>query len=456
MILESIRAHGGRSYEVGGCVRDRLLGEPIKDIDIEVFHLNPNSLTRVLAKFGHVDSVGVSFGVIKLRSPTGEDFDFTLPRRENKSGKGYCGFQVEVDHTLTVKEAASRRDFTINSIYRCPFEDQLIDPFGGIRDLQMGILRATSARFAEDPLRVLRGMQFAARFDLSIDEETTTYCRSLLPEAELLALDRIWIEWKKWATRGKKPALGLQLLKATGWLSLYPELVAIVDIPQDPQWHPEGDVWTHTLHVCDAAASIACREKLNDDERLVLMFAALCHDLGKASTTQFVDGRWRAHGHCAAGVEPTRCFLNRIGCPEYIAQQVTPLVVEHLVHAQPSPNVRAVRRLSHRLGNATIAQLLCLIEADLRGRPPLAGDLPAELRRIEKLAAQEKVTDGCPQPLIGGRHLVAIGHKPARWFGDVLQKCYEAQLDGSFSDEPGGIAMLEKLLKQSDDVPNGV
>ena len=447
-ILESIRAHGGRPYEVGGCVRDRLLGEPIKDIDIEVFHLDANSLMEVLSKFGRVDSVGVSFGVIKLRSPAGEDFDFTLPRRENKTGEGYRGFQVEVDHTLTVEAAASRRDFTINSIYRCPLDDQMIDPFGGSLDLQLRILRATSSRFAEDPLRVLRGMQFAARFGLTIDSETTTLCQSLLPEAKTLSLDRIWIEWRKWATRGNHPAFGLQLLKATSWLSVYPELAAIVDVPQDPQWHPEGDVWTHTLHVCDVAALIARREQLNEDERMVLMFAALCHDLGKATTTQFLDGRWRAHGHCEAGLELTDSFLKSIGCPSYIIDQVKPLVAEHLVHAQPSLNARAVRRLSRRLGNATIAQLLRLIEADLCGRPPLPGELPVELKMIEEYATQENITDGSPQPLIGGKHLIAAGYAPARWFRDVLKSCYEAQMDGLFADEAGAVAHLEEILKQ--------
>jgi tRNA nucleotidyltransferase (CCA-adding enzyme) len=446
-ILELIRAEGGQPFEVGGCVRDRLLGETVKDVDIEVFHLDADTLMRILGQFGRVDSVGVSFGVIKLWA-AGEEFDFALPRRESKTGRGYRGFQVEVDHTLTVAEAAARRDFTINAIYRCPLEETLHDPCGGISDLEARVLRATSPRFAEDPLRVLRGMQFASRFGLSLDKQTASLCQSLLPEANSLAQERIWIEWKKWAARGEHPSAGLRFLRETEWVSVYPELLAIIDVPQDPKWHPEGDVWTHTLHVCDVAAAIASRDNLGEEDRLVLMFAALCHDLGKATTTEFLHGRWRARGHCEAGVAPTESFLRAIGCPETIIEQVTPLVIEHLVHAQPDLNARAVRRLAQRLGKATISQLLRLIEADLRGRPPLPGDLPAGLRLIGTLANEENLTQGMPQPLIGGRHIIAAGYQPARWFGEVLKNCFEAQLDGLFSNEAEGIAYLRNVLDQ--------
>lgn len=454
-ILESIRARGGRSYEVGGCVRDRLLGEPAKDIDIEVFHLDAETLATILSKFGRVESVGASFGVLKLRTPD-EEIDFALPRRERKTGPGYRGFDVEVDPALTVEEAAARRDFTINAIYRCPLNEQMLDPVGGIEDLHAGVLRAAGPRFAEDSLRVLRGMQFAARFGLSLEDTTATLCQSLLPEAQSLGVERVWIEWKKWAIRGRQPAAGLRLLRTTDWLSLYPELAAIVNVPQDPQWHPEGDVWTHTLHVCDVAAAIATRDGLSENDRLVLIFAALCHDLGKATTTEFLEGRWRAHGHCEAGVAPTEVLLRRIGCPDSIIEQVTPLVAEHLVHAQPGLSARAVRRLARRLGRTTISQLLRLIEADLRGRPPLPGDLPEELRTIADLASQEQIAEGMPQPVIGGKHLIAAGHKPGRWFGEVLKRCFDAQLDGHFSDEAGGIAYLTTLLSnRSDSRPAG-
>ena len=344
-IILAIAEAGGVAYEVGGCVRDQLLGRENKDLDIEVFHLDASTLSKILARFGRVNEVGVSFGVIKLRTAQGDDLDFTLPRRESKIGRGHRGFQVEVDHTLSVAEAALRRDFTMNAIYRNLNDQTLIDPHGGIADLEQGILRATSEHFAEDPLRVLRGMQFAARFDATMTSDTIDMCRSLSHEYTSLALQRIWNEWHKWATRAKRPSKGLQVLLDCNWIEHYPELVALVGVPQDPVWHPEGDVWVHTLHVCDAAAHIADRENLNDDERVILMFAALCHDLGKPATTEMVDGRWRSPVHAAVGVPLTDSFLTRIGCPRHFIEVVQPLVAEHLVHVQADATPRTVRRL---------------------------------------------------------------------------------------------------------------
>jgi len=447
-IIRAIVASGGEPFEVGGCVRDRLLGTPGKDIDIEVFRLDAGQLAAILEPFGRVDTVGVSFGVIKLKTHEGIEFDFTLPRRENKTGSGHRGFTVEVDHTMTIADAAARRDFTINAIYRCLLRDQISDPHGGADDLRAGVLRATSRHFAEDPLRVLRGMQFAARFQLTVEAGTAQMCSSLRSEASTLAVERIWSEWHKWATRGVHPSAGLQFLQQADWLSLYPELAALVEVPQDPAWHPEGDVWIHTLLVCDMAAEIARREELDAEERTILMFAALCHDLGKATTTEFKDGRWRAHGHPEAGVPLTRTFLERIGCPKHIIEVVEPLVAEHLVHAAETMTARTARRLARRLGKATIQQLLWLIEADLRGRPPLPGDLPASVLKLRELATSENIVTSQVQPLIQGRHMIAQGYEPGNWFGPILKNCYEAQLDGVFEDEASGIAWLVAHMQE--------
>lgn len=445
-IISAIAEAGGRAFQVGGSVRDSLLGLACKDLDIEVFQISAADLTRILSRFGRVDEVGVSFGVIKLKTADGTEFDFTLPRRENKIGQGHRGFQVEVDHAMTMSEAAARRDFTINAIYRCPQTGELHDPHGGVRDLERRVLRATSPHFAEDPLRVLRGMQFAARFDLTLDEQTAELARSLSPEYGTLAVERLWGEWSKWASRSIVPSRGLQLLAATGWLEHYPELTALPGVPQDPGWHPEGDVWIHTLHVCDAAARIADRDALDAQERTILLLAALCHDLGKPATTEFLEGHWRARGHCEAGVPLSRAFLERIGCPESIIEVIEPLVAEHLVHAQHEMNPRVVRRLAERLGKATIAQLVRLIEADMNGRPPLPGGLPLEVRTMVELAHQMNVEQARPKPMILGRHLIALGHTPDVWFGTVLKQCFEAQLDGAFTTEDQGIALLVSLV----------
>ncbi len=451
-IIRAISEAGGVAYEVGGCVRDSLLGHSNKDHDIEVFHLDAATLSKILSRFGRVNEVGVSFGVIKLRTAQGDDLDFTLPRRESKVGRGHRGFQVEVDHTLSVADAALRRDFTMNAIYRNLNDETLIDPHGGVRDLEQRVLRATSEHFAEDPLRVLRGMQFAARFDAVMTSDTIEMCRSLSHEYSSLALERVWNEWLKWATRSRCPSRGLKLLKDCGWIEHYPELAALEGVQQDPTWHPEGDVWIHTLHVCDAAARIAERENLSDDERVILMFAALCHDLGKPATTVFTDGRWRSPSHASVGVPLADSFLTSIGCPRHFIEVVQPLVAEHLVHVQSEASHRTVRRLSVRLGKASIVQLLRLVEADLGGRPPLPTTIPESLIRILQLAEMTKVSHTRPDRIILGRHLLHLGYEPARWFSSVLEKCYQAQLDGVFEGETGGIDFLKSEL---DKMPPG-
>ena len=445
-IIQAISEAGGIAYEVGGCVRDQLLGHENKDLDIEVFHLDASTLSKILSRFGRVNEVGVSFGVVKLRTSQGDDLDFTLPRRESKTGRGHRGFQVDVDHTLSVAEAALRRDFTMNAIYRNLHDQTLIDPHGGIPDLEQRLLRATSEHFAEDPLRVLRGMQFAARFDAVMTSNTIELCRSLSHEYSSLALERVWNEWLKWATLSKRPSQGLKVLRDCGWIEHYSELAALSGVQQDPIWHPEGDVWIHTLHVCDAAARIAERESLPDDERVILMFAALCHDLGKPSTTEFIDGRWRSPSHASVGVPLTDSFLTSIGCPRHYIEIVQPLVAEHLVHVQMEATPRTVRRLSVRLGNASIVQLMRLVEADLAGRPPLPTTISESLIRLMQVAESTNVSLAKPGRIVMGRHLLQLGYTPARWFNSILETCYQAQLDGVFGNETDGIDFLKSEL----------
>ncbi len=449
-IIQAIAQAGGVAYQVGGCVRDQILNQPNNDFDIEVFHIDAQSLIKLLSRFGRVNEVGVSFGVIKLHTSRLDDIDFTLPRRESKTGRGHRGFQVEVDHTMTVAEAALRRDFTINAIYRNAHNQSLLDPHGGIADLQNRILRATSDHFVEDPLRVLRGMQFAARFDANLTPETSEMCRALSHEYSTLALERVWNEWSKWAIQGRRPSQGLRVLNDCGWIAHYPELLALQGVQQDNQWHPEGDVWTHTLLVCDVAAEIAEREDLPEHERMVLLFAALCHDLGKPATTQCVDGRWRSPRHSEVGVPIAESFLKRIGCPLAIVEVVLPLVAEHLIHIHSEVSPRNVRRLAVRLGKASIVQLGRLVESDMGGRPPLPRGLSAQMKQMLQLAESIDVLHTKPERLIQGRHLIELGYAPARWFGEKLDACYEAQLDGRFESELDGIVYLKELLKLYD------
>lgn len=447
-ILDAIVANGGKPLFVGGCVRDSILNIPCKDIDVEVYGLNASDLIKVLEQFGKVDQVGVSFGVIKLTTDT-DDYDFTLPRIDNKISKGHTGFEVIVDHTLSPYEAAKRRDFTINSIAR-DMDGNLIDPYGGESDLMYGVLKATSDHFSEDPLRVLRGFQFAARFNMKVDNWTKTLCGSLIGEYETLANERIFGEWEKWALKSVKPSAGLDFLLDTGWIKLYPELDQLIGLEQEYEYHPEGCTWTHTGLVCDEAVRIAVRDQLNDEDRLVLMFAALCHDLGKATTTFVKNGRIVSPGHADAGIGPTISLMNRIGFVgdtklKKIVDQVVKLVAEHMSHLGIEPNLKIVRRLADRTSPSNLNQLVRLMEADHSGRSPLPKGCPENARKILTIAEELDIVNNKPIPIVMGRHLMELGIKPGPTMGNIIKQCYQAQLDGEFDNLNDGL-IFAKLL----------
>jgi tRNA nucleotidyltransferase (CCA-adding enzyme) len=448
-ILAAIQAAGGQPLIVGGAVRDLLLGHAPKDLDVEVYRLNVERLAAALAPFGRLDAVGRSFGVLKLRTHAGEEFDFALPRRESKIGAGHRGFLAAPDPTMTPQEAAARRDFTINAMALTP-DGQVLDFFGGQADLRDRILRHTTMAFAEDPLRVLRGMQFAARFDMQLAPETAALGRALLPEAPTLAIERVWAEWVKWAGKSARPSAGLRVLEQTGWISLYPELVALIDCEQDSLWHPEGTVWQHSLFVCDAAAAVAERDGLAGEERAVLLFAALCHDLGKPATTSHdPDGRIRSPGHAEAGIVLSEALLRRIGCPHDIVAQVAPLVREHMTHIGMAVADRPVRRLALRLAPATIEQWGRLVEADHSGRPPLPPGNPGA--EIVALAQRLGAAAGRPEPILLGRHLIEAGMlRPGPKLGALLRRAYQAQIDGSFATVEEGLEWAARSLNHEE------
>jgi len=425
---------GVRAYLVGGCVRDLILGITPKDFDIEVFGISIDELEELLTPHGKVSTVGKSFGVVKLTTSDGEDFDFSLPRRDSKCGVGHKGFRVETDPTMTIEEAAFRRDFTINSMSIDIRSEKLLDPFDGRKDLESKVLRHTSDAFAEDPLRVLRGFQFAGRFDLKVSNKTSILCKELSSEFHTLLKERIWIEFEKWATKSMVPSKGLKFLVTTNWIKHFPEIQSLVGCPQDSEWHPEGDVFTHTCQVVDQAAYGG----------VIVMLASLCHDFGKPETTTIIDGRIRSPGHCQTGIEKSRSFLKRIGCPHRIIPQIESLVSEHLVHIQPI-NKRTVKRLILRLGSASIEDLISLIGADHAGRGSVSSSLPMSAIEIKDTA--EDIGNEI-QPILMGRHLIELGMKPGPEFGPILKTAFEAQLDGVFETVEDGIEFLkdERLI----------
>lgn len=442
----------GRPRLVGGCVRDWMLGLEPKDFDVEVPGVTFEQLHRSLAPFGSTDVVGRSFGVIKLRIPETE-YDFSLPRRESKTGAGHRGFSVDPEPNLTDAEAAARRDFTVNAIAYDPFANTIIDPHNGERDLRARILRHTSAAFTEDPLRVLRAFQLAARFNFSLAAETAALCRSIAGTFHELPIERIWGEWTKWAEKSARPSRGLAILEETGWLTHFPEIAALRGTQQDPDWHPEGDVFTHTAHCCDALVQLDAWRTASSEHRRILLFAVLAHDFGKPSTTSFADRRgqmrWISPGHESAGGPLSEAFLNRIGSPRELIEHVRPLVVLHLAHhsGQGEFSDSRIRRLARKLAPATIEDLCVVMRADHDGRPPLHS--PETLARIAELQSRASaltLTSRAPQPILLGRHLIVQGLSPGPAFKKLLDNAFEAQLDGAFTDEASAIVWLKNHL----------
>ncbi len=442
-----------RSYLVGGCVRDWLLGVPVADFDIEVYGIAYGDLAAVLSRHGRADSVGKSFGVVKLTHPSGQVWDFSVPRRDSKRGPGHKGFDIEFDPDLNPTEASARRDFTINSMLWDPRNGEVIDPHGGRADLRARILRHTSAAFPEDPLRVLRGMQFAGRFRLRAAPETLDLCRSIRSSFAELAVERVREEWLKWATRSMQPSQGLVFLRDSGWLDLLPELAAVVGVPQDPEWHPEGDVWVHTLHAVDALVASPHWPGMAVEGRLVLMMAVLLHDVGKATCTrtEFKGGRERivSPGHEVAGGALAAAFLRRVGFQESWVERVVPLVVNHMVHSE-DPSARMVRRLSVRLRPSTIDELCAVMTADASARPPRPPGIPPSVQRLREAAASLQLQAAAPTPLLQGRHLLARGWTGGPRLGALLKEAYSAQLDGEFSDLDGALRWVSEQAWNGD------
>jgi tRNA nucleotidyltransferase (CCA-adding enzyme) len=450
-MLEAVR-RAGRPRLVGGGVRDWLLGLESKDLDVEVAGVDFESLHRALAPFGATDVIGRSFGVIKVRSAeSGAEYDFSLPRRESKTGAGHRGFAVQPDPSLSDADAAARRDFTVNAISYDPFAAALIDPLGGRADLQARVLRHSSAAFVEDPLRVLRAFQLAARFDFTLAPETAALCRTIADAYAELPVERVWGEWDKWAVKSLKPSRGLEVLEQTGWLRHFPEIAVMRGTPQEPEWHPEGDVFTHTQHCLDALVALDGWREAEPARRRRLTLSVLAHDFGKPSTTAYAERRgvmrWTSPGHEGAGGPLAEVFLRRIGAPLELTAPVVALVVYHLVHHRGHNSGYSepqVRRLARKIAPATLEELALVMTADSNGRPPL--ESPDTLILIARLRAQAQalaLENAAPRPLLQGRHLVAIGRKPGPEFKPLLDAAFEAQLDGAFTDEAGAVAWLK-------------
>lgn len=432
---EAIRDAGGRAIVVGGFVRDALLGLDPKDCDIEVYHLDMDALETVLGQFGEVITVGRAFGVLMVK---GFDVDFSVPRTDNKVGKTHRDFRCEFDPDMSFEDAARRRDLTVNAIGFDPLTGEILDAHGGQADLEARVLRATDQEtFPEDPLRGLRVAQFHARFEMVPDDELMKLCEQA--DFDELPGERLWDEFAKLLLKSNRPSLGLEFLRESTLLRFFPELQALVDTPQDPEWHPEGSVWVHTLMVVDEAAKLRTGDR---DEDLLLMHGAVCHDLGKPLTT-FTDddGRIRSPNHEPEGVEPTHSFLARLRAPTAFVDRVAMLVRFHLAPAmypRQGASPKAYRRLARRFGEVDLplTMLERVARADHFGRTTadaIAREHPHGDRFLE-IIEQLHIQDEPEPPVVMGRHLIALGLKPGPYFGAILERCREIQDDAGETD----------------------
>ncbi len=431
-LCHQVAAAGGRALAVGGCVRDSLLGRPAADLDLEVFGLSLEQLEAIVALHFGVSRVGRSFPILRL---DGLPIDLGVPWRDRASR--------DVDLAATPLTAALRRDFTINAIALDPLTGELLDPLGGEADLRARRLRHTSDRFDEDPLRVLRAMQLVARFGLDVDPETLARCRAL--RGAPLPRERVFAEWRRLLLEGVEISRGLRFLREAGWLRDLPELEALVGCPQDPEWHPEGCVWTHTLHALDAFAG----ERVGDErEDLTVGLAVLCHDLGKPATTRREPGgRITSRGHEEAGVEPTRRLLARWTNESRLVEGVVRLVAAHLAPHQlyrASAGNAAIRRLARRVGRIDL--LVRVAGADWRGRPPRGSEPFVAGEWLQDRARLLHALDRAPPRLVRGRDLIALGLAPGPELGAVLEACYQAQLDGGFGTRDQGRAFAKREI----------
>jgi len=441
-IEQVIRRAGGRTWLVGGCVRDLALGRQPRDLDLEIFGLPPGQIHALLGEHFLVQFVGKAFGVFKLQ---GLPIDISIPTRLLTSPESVPGLLRQADPGVDIDDALARRDFTMNAMAWDRDTLEFRDPFGGRADLEAHVLRHVSDRFVEDPLRVLRGMQLAARFGLTAAPETIALCRSLTQEGQ--PSERLWEEWKKLLLQGVTPSLGLRFLSDCGWLRFYPELAALQGCAQDPTWHPEGDVWVHTLHCLDWYA----RERNgNQEDDLIVGLGILCHDFGKPATTKDEFGHITSRGHEPEGEAPARRFLERLTNQEDLINAVIPLVLCHLrprlLHEAKASD-SAVRRLARQVQR--IDRLVRVARADHAGRPPKPFDgFPAGEWLLER-ARRLDVEARAPAPIVMGRHLLELGVQPGPGMGRLLDECYEAQLDGLFTTLGDGLAYARSQLTTS-------
>lgn len=441
-IIDVIAGEQGRAILVGGAVRDLLLGRTTKDLDIEVHGISLEKLQEILSHFGPVSLVGKSFGVLRLH---GLDIDWSLPRKDS-SGRHP---QVQIDPHMNFADAFKRRDLTINAMGIDLNTFELIDPWGGFSDLKKGILRTPDEKFfIEDPLRLFRVMQFISRFEMKPDQQLNDICAKMSLAG--ISVERIESEFDKLFLKSKRPSLGIRWLKQIGRLQeILPELAATIHVPQNPDWHPEGDVFEHTMQAIDAGARYTYA---NDKEKLMGMYGVLCHDLGKVTTTRMIDGVWRSLGHEDAGVDPAKKLLKRFTRRVELIDAVAKIVRHHMapgLFVRNGAKPPAYKRLALKLAPEVTMELLAKVAlADKSGRngashEPLNKPLP-DIEDFLEQAEKLNIAYKPEEPIIQGRDIAEFV-EPGPQMGRLVKKAYEIQIEDGIVDKK---ELIKRILKK--------
>jgi len=474
-LVDAIGKKGGLALLIGGSVRDVLFGKISKDFDLEVYGLEASQIAEIVKEHGKVDEVGAAFGILKLFAGKGLDIDVSLPRTDSKIGEGHRGFEVKTNPHMSIADAALRRDFTMNTIAANPLTGEIFDAHGGVKDILARRLKITDPElFADDPLRILRGMQFVGRFGLEIDAESVDIMRQMVPRLREIPAERFLEEWKKLFLKSEKPSLGLSAATTLGVMrELYPQFIEI----EKSEGLTEGggvDSWIHTMAAVDEAAKIIRRDKLDSDNAFILMLATFCGNL--------------THGHESGGRESVKSeavelakaekFLASIKADNKVRDKVLALIASRHVPAklylddqirEKAVSDGQIRRLAKQIHPATIQELALLAEAvhlgwgafgDSETRADLM--MPKDSFEAREWLIERAhligVIDAKPADLIQGRDLKTFGYKPGKEFGQLIKLANDlrdergfmaeevfAALDG-VSDVRLAVSKLEELL----------
>jgi tRNA nucleotidyltransferase (CCA-adding enzyme) len=440
-IVRAVHELSGKAYLVGGAVRDLVLGLEVYDMDIEVHGVMLDTLSALLAHEGPVSFVGKSFGVLKLH---GTRTDWSVPRSDRGGRKP----EVTLDPSMNIVEALRRRDLTMNAMAIDLTTHEFVDPFHGLEDLKQGILRSPDIDFfCEDPLRFYRVMQFIGRFSMYPDELLEKTCSEM--EIRAVSVERIEGEFEKLLLKSKRPSLGIRWLANINRLKdILPELADTLTTEQDLIWHPEGTVFEHLMQALDAAVLI---DKGTPQLNLILRYAALCHDLGKVSTTRIIDGRVTSRSHAEVGVPLVRALLKHITRNVKLIDTVSLLVKYHMQpgqFVQQDSSLAAYRRLALKLAPLTnLDMLLSLSIADRRGRNPHSQEpltsTPAFVATFLQKAQEADVLHEPEKPILQG-HDISDLVAPGPLMGELLRYAFQQQIERSIKSKE----LLKQLLKE--------